>query len=350
MSFASIVALLQTALMLLGIVSANPSLPQTTRDNAIHVAQTAIAQATTALASSKQSAPQQNPVPAMKSCSLTVDGAEYQIVPCDVQDNGKYGIDISSKNSKYFLDGVNTTNDVGGYWNGATASSHAHAVLPGGKLSQVGNCYQNAEVALCISDSESSSGVSVPGMSQYTDKDFGFSFWYPNNYVVSEVPVTSPSQYQDGLVVKQLIVAMVGDTNLVHNAVSIREYTSPDSKVLVQSDCAKFACTPALYYFDKTTHTWMFSTEDPDTLQLGLSATADVSDNTMGGLHIFRSKTIPLSAHNFVTIGTWTGAGIYGQLLAKTVTATDPSVATPVSQDQQIATIKAEQQAYIATQ
>ncbi len=44
--FAPIIALLQTALVLLGIVSANPSLPQSARDSATQVASQAITQAT----------------------------------------------------------------------------------------------------------------------------------------------------------------------------------------------------------------------------------------------------------------------------------------------------------------
>jgi hypothetical protein len=73
MSLASAVVLLQTALSLLTLVNANPSLPQSMRDNAQQVAQQAIAQATAAIEasqanpnSSAQSAPfakAANPLP-----------------------------------------------------------------------------------------------------------------------------------------------------------------------------------------------------------------------------------------------------------------------------------------------
>lgn len=49
-SLASIIILLQTALSLLGAAQANPSLPQSVRDNAVYTAQQAIAQATAAIA------------------------------------------------------------------------------------------------------------------------------------------------------------------------------------------------------------------------------------------------------------------------------------------------------------
>src|SRR5271157_5426178 len=51
MSLASLVILLQTALSLLALVNANPSLPQSMRDNAQQVAQQAIAAGTGAIAS-----------------------------------------------------------------------------------------------------------------------------------------------------------------------------------------------------------------------------------------------------------------------------------------------------------
>jgi hypothetical protein len=51
MTLASIVAMLQTILVLIATVQANPSLPQSARDSAVIAAQSAIAQATAALAS-----------------------------------------------------------------------------------------------------------------------------------------------------------------------------------------------------------------------------------------------------------------------------------------------------------
>jgi hypothetical protein len=56
MSLASAVVLLQTALSLLTLVNANPSLPQSMRDNATAVAQQAISEAHAALASQAPSA------------------------------------------------------------------------------------------------------------------------------------------------------------------------------------------------------------------------------------------------------------------------------------------------------
>ena len=64
------------------------------------------------------------------------------------------------------------------------------------------------------------------------------------------------------------------------------------------------------------------------------------------------NRIVPLSANNFLSISDaagWTGmpgedAKLLG--LVKTILALDPSVATPVSAEQQIATIQAEKAAY----
>jgi hypothetical protein len=88
----------------------------------------------------------------------------------------------------------------------------------------------------------------------------------------------------------------------------------------------------------------------------GSSTPADISNNTMGGLHMlagshrFGGNTIiPLSAKNFLIVttdGELSTGSSDPKALAKTVVATDPSVGTPVSTSQQEAIIKAEQAAY----
>ena len=80
---------------------------------------------------------------------------------------------------------------------------------------------------------------------------------------------------------------------------------------------------------------------------------ADISLNTMGGLHMFHGGTrfgstvIPLSARNFLYIYS-SSQGEYNpeQPLANTILATDISVATPMSAAEQIKIIQAEKDAY----
>jgi len=82
---------------------------------------------------------------------------------------------------------------------------------------------------------------------------------------------------------------------------------------------------------------------------------ADVSFNTMGGLHIFstlqkeNASIIPLSAQHFLIVGEYSGQNPTNDIelpLVKTIVATDSSVATPVSVAEQIQTIQAAKDAY----
>jgi hypothetical protein len=91
-------------------------------------------------------------------------------------------------------------------------------------------------------------------------------------------------------------------------------------------------------------------------LQPGTTVPANVSRNTMGGLHMLYEgmesvygSIVPVSTQHFLIVAPAID-GIYGpaeaELLAKTIVATDPSVATPVSAAEQLATIQAERDAY----
>ncbi len=180
---------------------------------------------------------------------------------------------------------------------------------------------------------------SVPGMQKYTDTDFGFSFWYPNNWLLS----VSDSR---------LSIEIKDQDETYPKTITISKVYREDGILDASGACG--ACSLIKYYFDKGTHTWM-QIEDP----LGNNPTtseANTSANTMGGLHIFRGgwrydgSVVPLSAHNFVTISGDDGGLTYGLgvALTKTIVATDPSVATPVSEAQQRATIQAEKDYYSA--
>jgi hypothetical protein len=97
-------------------------------------------------------------------------------------------------------------------------------------------------------------------------------------------------------------------------------------------------------YFDHALHTWMTGVVG------GTISPADVSVNSMGGLHMIPwggSVVVPLSASTFVAPDASTGSGtIDVKPFASTIVATDPAVATPVSANEQIKTIRAEQSMY----
>lgn len=206
----------------------------------------------------------------------------------------------------------------------------------------------------------------ISGMSKYTDKDFGFSFWYPSSWSVSSLN-PGPTD-REGNQLKGRIVIKEGenveiDIDKVHS----------DQMVYNVNPGACGYCGNVRYFFNPNIHTWMKEYPDgangapdatPEEFAASKTATpANVSNNTMGGLHMFSTEQkesaviIPLSAQNFLLVtgvtyteqcGPACGAKVIGEagLLARTVVATDPSVATPVSVSEQIKMIQAEAEAY----
>ncbi len=188
--------------------------------------------------------------------------------------------------------------------------------------------------------------VSVPGMSKYTDTDFGFSFWYPNSWTVTK----SADQKTIQIKPSQATPSYYG--------VSIEKYHSADMSVTAGGgNCpagnAQNNCPVQKIYFDPTVHTWMISYPEGDyDGVMGTKVAANVSVNTMGGLHIINGLTrfndtgvIPLSAENFLVVTSFAGS-VTADPLVKTIVATDASVATPVSTAEQIKVIQAEKDVY----
>jgi hypothetical protein len=198
---------------------------------------------------------------------------------------------------------------------------------------------------------QSSSAISVTGMSKYTDSDFGFSFWYPSGWTLDSDRVGA-GDLEDCTLKKSYSVH--GDQ--YSNGVSIKEYYCPNLSITLRGVGASPVGMDFRYYFNKSTHMWMEQDlSDPPNGSPRSNGPADISNNTMGGLHIFPGAerfgadvVIPLSARNFLIIATNSAGGyIDERLFANTIVATDPSVATPVSTSQQIATIQSEKDAYV---
>lgn len=199
-----------------------------------------------------------------------------------------------------------------------------------------------------------SPAITVSGMQKYTDSSFGFSFWYPASWIVQDGVISD--NYAGGNVQKTITISSSPNSNR-SEAITINEFSSPTREITI----AKDLCSPMSgltvqahrYYFDTNTHTWMVevpaytgqSEKDGSTYNVPASTkAADVSNNTMGGLHMLGAgcsgSVIPLSAKNFVVFS-FNGRNVGPNYieLAKTITATDPSVATPASSEKQIQTI-----------
>ena len=207
-----------------------------------------------------------------------------------------------------------------------------------------------------IQTSAPSSGASAsPAMLQYTDPEFGFSFWYPSGWQVTQAFVANAAKYPGGTVLKQLNVTNGLDT------ITVEEYVSPGDTITDSTGVGACpVCVTTRYYYNFNIHEWMaqYPNDTPSATYsgqpyvAGSSVPANVSLNTMGGLHMlagsmrFGANTIiPLSAQDFLVIAV-DGAIATGssdpQALAKTVVALDPDVATPVSAAEQAATVQDE--------
>lgn len=206
------------------------------------------------------------------------------------------------------------------------------------------------------SNNNSSTQIEVAGMKQYTDSSFGFSFWYPNTWTVQSTAIKN--NYTGGTIQKTLtITPPIAPNGWQSEPITIDEFSSPTREITIARDI----CSPMSgsfvaahrYYFDTNAHTWMkevpayTAQSEKDVSEHSVPAStkaADVSQNTMGGLHMLDAgcsgSVIPLSAKNFVVFSfnsRDTGPNYIN--IAKTITATDPSVATPVSTNEQIQTI-----------
>lgn len=180
---------------------------------------------------------------------------------------------------------------------------------------------------------------SIKGMKQYTDTSFGFSFWYPSTWqvIVSPQALAFGAQLTNVTVVKKIGLQAPGET---YPSILIQEAHSTTRTITDTGGAGPIG--PVTYYFDATNHLWMTTPPEGD----GATKPADISINTMGGLHMFGGTSrfdtsiIPLSANNFVVIGDNGGAN--ARVVAQTVVALDPKVAVPVSKEQQAQIIEQE--------
>lgn len=149
--------------------------------------------------------------------------------------------------------------------------------------------------------------TAVAGMSKYTDADFGFSFWYPSGLEIENRTTNS-----DG----SSFVSNYGSNTKVLRVISakdnflIEEVYSPDTSLYYQESPGPFGSDFDHYYFNSQTHTWMDVNDGgPTGKYSGGTQAADISKNTMGGLHMFygyvrfsSGYVIPLSAQHFLFI------------------------------------------------
>lgn len=175
--------------------------------------------------------------------------------------------------------------------------------------------------------------VTVAGMQKYVDSEFGFSFWYPADLKVTK---TTAAKWDDAYIKDATVLAniSVGDSNI--------KYVRSTKRTITQ-DITNFS--KVSYYFDVNAHLWMKSSQG------GAYMPANITDNSMGGLHLFPGVSpystiiIPLSANNFLVVGN-VEQGNRITYLARTVVAADPAVGVVESADVQTRTIQSLKNVY----
>ncbi len=189
--------------------------------------------------------------------------------------------------------------------------------------------------------------TSVAGMSQYIDPGFGFSFWYPSGWQITTLPISSNDNAVGSIVSGDSIIGEIEVNASSPNAFIIYEINSPSSVIRGFDHLGSIR-----YSLDSGE--WMVSDDDNEG-DVSNTRPADISTNTMGGLHMlsggsaFVTDIIPLSAQHFLVLSFGGGDSATGSLinpLATTIVATNPAVAVPVSTAQQTASIQAEASAY----
>ncbi len=197
-----------------------------------------------------------------------------------------------------------------------------------------------------VAPTQKTNEIVVDGMKQYTDSDFGFSFWYPAGWLIQMAPVNQYISLSGGTVVKTIVLGPAGDSS---NSIAIQEFKSSDTSITDSSPAspAGNGSLSLTYYFDQLNHVWM--AKDVDSGNIATTLTADVSINTMGGLHLLAGNArftddfiVPISARNFVVVSSVEAGTIREKLLADTIVATNPKVANPESPADQMTTIHTE--------
>jgi hypothetical protein len=144
----------------------------------------------------------------------------------------------------------------------------------------------------------STSTISVPGMSKYTDTDFGFSFWYPAGWSLVKAATTSIEMSN---IVDE--VRLFDQRN--HEVAVLDKIISASGFML--SPAWRGGCSETFHY-DRTARDWLEGTYDCDIVPTTTAPLLEGTPYTMDGLPIFVGANspfeyiVPLNAHKFIDI------------------------------------------------
>lgn len=155
-------------------------------------------------------------------------------------------------------------------------------------------------------------------MSRYTDSEFGFSFWYPHAWKVTDETVTDPTRdgwFPDAKIVKELQIrnpaGPASDDNDQPSGVILQELVAPAGLTeLGRSRSPSPVGIDERYFFDSGKHRWMNAQlsdapngAPPETVPL------KIEHKTMGGLPMWFGAVrggaeliVPLDATHFLAV------------------------------------------------
>lgn len=198
---------------------------------------------------------------------------------------------------------------------------------------------------------------SVPGMSQFTETGFGFSFWYPAAWRVTDEPVDDPTRggwFPGATIVKELKIQnpATSEDNEQPPGVILEEILAPEGLTeLGQSASASPVGVDGRYFFDSGLRRWMYTqlSDGPNGSPRSTNL-VEIRQRTVGGLPIFWGAVrhggeviVPLDASHFLAISTLDVGGYDSHVyLAPTVEATHPEGSKRTSVQAQAVTIRRE--------
>lgn len=207
-----------------------------------------------------------------------------------------------------------------------------------------------AAAAIAVSQPQ----IAVSGMSKYSEPSFGYSFWYPLHWKVTEEPVASPDDsgwFQDGKIVKALSVTGGHNPEGGEIGLTIEEFSSTSHSITEMAAGSSPVAGNGKYYFDDTTQNWMEAALGDETEgEPPEQSPADISDRTMGGLPIFwgarrhgSESIVPLDADRFLVLTTnYVGGDTFQYVLAKTIVSAPGGATAALSAKEQIRAIHRE--------
>jgi hypothetical protein len=169
------------------------------------------------------------------------------------------------------------------------------------------------------------SAAQTYGMKQFTEKKYGFSFWYPGSLKVTATASNDDKSFPGGVLVETLQIGEPG-------GVAVRVVNSPQGAITDEPNGHAAPIAQTELFMDAAMQTWMLRFPEGDGSGKPVEAKGiDLSKKTIGGLPMvatgarFDTTIIPLSKTRFIVVQDGGGATFTKQL-AVTVAAVNAKV------------------------